>query len=389
MKIEFSSRTAHFTLPKQWASMRAAKELELKNNAPIVHLEKGDYQGAEFKLPSHITDAAKKAIATGDIRYDPGPGIPELREAIANEMEERGRPTTPNEVIITAGAKQSLQISLLSMLSDGDEVIFPNPGYPPDEIWAKYAGAKIKYTPLETDNWQYNINKLSSSISDKTKCLIINTPQRPNGELVGDLDNISNIARKNDKMIVISDEIFSHITYDKNRHRSISSCEGMKERTIVIDTFSKTYAMTGWRIGWTVAPEDIAQKFSMFLQDSITNVATFIQAAAYAALTGPQDWVEEKRILLQKKRDLIVKELNMLPGIQCESPGGSFYVFADIKQTNYSSEEFSNELLKKFNVATVPGTAFGSQGEGYIRLTFAVPDDDIEKGVNGIRKMLK
>jgi aspartate/methionine/tyrosine aminotransferase len=383
----FSKRINHFVPPKQWASMRIAKELEKTTGKRIIHFEKGDYQGPDFDTPEHILEATVRALKEGYVRYDPGPGLPELREAIAEEMTKRGRPTTADEVIVTAGAKQSLNMSLLTFLEDGDEVIFPNPGYPPDEVWAKYAGAHIKHTPLTKPDWQFDVEKLERMITPKTKLLIINTPQRPNGHLVENLEEIAEVCLKHKQLIVISDEIFSHIVYDGKQHKTISAIPEMAERTIVIDTFSKTYAMTGWRIGWSVAPRPVIEKLSIFLQDTITNVAAFIQKAAYAAITGPQDWVERKRQLLQKKRDKMVAGLNSIPGINCDTPAGAFYAFPNIAGTGLTSQEFTNILMETAGVAVVAGTAFGSQGEGYVRVTYAVSDEDIEEGIERIRKI--
>src|SRR5438034_1678111 len=389
MKYAVAKRTQHFTLPKQWASMRAAQGMEAATGRKVIHLEKGDYQGEEFRLPPHVAAAAYDGLRDGDVRYDPGPGLPELREAIAAEVSARGRPTLPEEVVVTAGAKHSLQIALLTLLDEGDGLIFPNPGYPPDEVWANYAGARVMHTPLIPGSWQYDLGSLARLLEgDDVKCLVINTPQRPNGELVTDIEEIARLVRPRRGLVTLSDEIFSHIVYDDKRHVSISAVAGMADRTILIDTFSKTYAMTGWRIGWTVAPAPLAQRFSMFLQDSITNVATFVQRAALAAMTGPQDWVEEKLMRLQRKRNAMVSGLNSIAGIRCPSPSGSFYVFADISQTGMSAEEFTRRLLHEQQIAVVAGTAFGSQGQGFVRLTFAVPDQDIERGVAGIAAML-
>ncbi len=385
MTYPFSRRISHFVPPKQWASMRVAKELEKTTGRKIIHFEKGDYQGPDFDTPEHIIEATVRALKEGYVRYDPGPGLPELREAIAEEMTKRGRRTTPDEVIVTAGAKYALTMSLLTFLEDGDEVIFPNPGYPPDEVWAKYAGAIIKHTPLTKPDWQFDLEKLETLITPKTKLLIINTPQRPNGHLVENPEEIAEICLKHKNLMVISDEIFSHIVYDGKQHKTISAVPGMEERTIVIDTFSKTYAMTGWRIGWAVAPKPVIEKLSIFLQDTITNVAAFIQKAAYAAMTGPQDWVERKRQILQKKRDKMVEGLNSIPGIKCDKPAGAFYAFPDITGTGLTSQEFTNRLLENAGVAVVAGTAFGSQGEGYVRVTYAVPDEDIEEGIERIK----
>ena len=381
----YSSRTGHFVPPRQWASMRVARELERETGKKIIHFEKGDYQGADFDTPEHVLDATEKALRDGYVRYDPGPGLPELREAIAEKMGERGRPTEPGEVIVTAGAKHSLTMNLLTFLEDGDEVIFPNPGYPPDEVWAKYANAVIKHTPLTKPDWQFDVEALEKLITPKTKLVIINTPQRPNGHLVENPGEIAAMLERHPQVMVISDEIFSQVTFGKP-HLSISSIESIRDRVICIDTFSKTWAMTGWRIGWTVAPRPVIEKLSIFLQDSITNVAAFIQKAAHAALTGPQDWVEHKLGLLEHKRDLMVAGLNTVDGITCDTPDGAFYAFADISGTGLTSQQFTDRLVERAGVAVVAGTAFGSQGEGYVRVTYACADEDIEEGMERMRK---
>jgi aspartate/methionine/tyrosine aminotransferase len=223
-------------------------------------------------------------------------------------------------------------------------------------------------------------------ITPKTKLLIINTPQRPNGHLVENPEAIAELVFKNPQLMVITDEIFSHVTYDKP-HKSISSVPGMAERCLVIDTFSKTYAMTGWRIGFAVAPEPVIEKLSIFLQDSITNVAAFIQKAAYVALTGPQDWVHEKHAMLKQKRDRMVAGLNTVPGVKCDVPDGAFYAFADIRGTGLTSQEYTDQLVEKAGVAVVAGTAFGSQGEGFIRVTYACADEDIDEGIRRMKEI--
>ncbi len=380
----FSSRIKHFVPPRQWESMRVARDLEEKTGQKIIHFEKGDYQGPDFETPQHVLDATEKALRDGYVRYEPGPGLPELREAIAELMAKRGRITQPEEVIVTAGAKHSLTMNLLTFLEDGDEVVFPNPGYPPDEVWAKYTNAVIKHTPLTKPDWQFDVEKLEQLITPKTKLVIINTPQRPNGHLVENTQEIADMLLRHPQVMIISDEIFSQVTFDKP-HKSISGLEELKDRVIVIDTFSKTWAMTGWRIGWTVAPKPVIDKLSIFLQDSITNVAAFIQKAATAAITGSQDWVDEKLILLKNKRDLMVNGLNEIDGITCDSPDGAFYAFPDITGTGLSSQEFTDKLVERAGVAVVAGTAFGSQGEGYVRLTYACSDDDIKEGLERIK----
>lgn len=382
----YSSRTGHFVPPRQWASMRVARQLERDTGKKIIHFEKGDYQGPDFDTPEHVLDATEKALRDGYVRYDPGPGLPELREAIAEKMMERGRPTEPDEVIVTAGAKHSLTMNLLTFLEDGDEVIFPNPGYPPDEVWAKYASAVIKHTPLTKPDWQFDVEALEKLITPRTKLVIINTPQRPNGHLVENPEEIAAMLERHPRVMVISDEIFSQVTFGKP-HLSISSIESVRDRVICIDTFSKTWAMTGWRIGWTVAPRPVIEKLSIFLQDSITNVAAFIQKAAHSALTGPQDWVEHKLGLLEHKRDLMVAGLNTVDGVSCDTPDGAFYAFADVSATGLTSQQFTDRLVERAGVAVVAGTAFGSQGEGYVRVTYACADDDIEEGMERMRKV--
>ena len=382
----FSTRIEHFVPPRQWASMRVARDLEEKTGKKVIHFEKGDYQGPDFDTPKHVLDATEKALRDGYVRYNPGPGLSELREAIAEKMLERGRPTTPDEVIVTAGAKHSLTMTLLTFLQDGDEVIFPNPGYPPDEVWARYTNSVIKHTPLTKPDWQFDVEKLEGLITPKTKLVIINTPQRPNGHLVENPQEIADMLQRYPHVMVISDEIFSQVTFGKP-HVSISSIEEIRDRVICIDTFSKTWAMTGWRIGWTIAPKPVIDKLSIFLQDSITNVAAFIQKAAYAAITGPQDWVENKLILLEQKRDRIVAGLNEIDGISCDKPDGAFYAFADISGTGLTSQEFTDRLVNRAGVAVVAGTAFGSQGEGFVRLTYACADEDIDEGISRMKEV--
>jgi len=368
--------------------MRVAKELEAKTGKKVIHFEKGDYQGPDFFTPPHMLDATIQALKEGYIRYNPGPGLPELREEIAKEVTRRGRKTEPNEVIVTAGAKQALHMSLLTFLEDGDEVIFPNPGYPPDEVLAKYAKAKIKHTPLTKSDWQFDVDKLDKMITPKTKLIIINTPQRPNGHLVENPEEIAEMLERHPHVVVITDEIFSHVVYDGKEHRSIASVPGMEDRSIIIDTFSKTYAMTGWRIGWAVAPKEIVEKLSIFLQDSMTNVAAFIQRTAYTAMSGPQEWVIKKTQLLQSKRDRMVAGLNALPGVKCDPPPGAFYAFPDITGTGMTSQEFTDRMMEKAGVAVVAGPAFGSQGEGFVRVTYAAADEDIDEGIKRMEEEL-
>lgn len=384
----FVKGTQHFVQPKQWASMRKAEELERTLGRKIIHFERGDFAGPEFGTPKHVEEAGIRAIREGLTKYAPGPGLPELREAVAAEMTSRGRPTDPEETIINAGAKFGLTTTILTLVEDEDEVIFPNPGYPPDEVWIKFAGGMPVYAPLTVPDFQFDLDELRKTITPQTKLLIINTPQRPCGKLVENLEGIAEVCLEHD-LLVISDEIFSHMVYEGFEHKTISAIPEMRDRTIVIDTFSKTYMMTGWRLGWVVAPRQIIEMLSIFLQNIITNVAAFVQRAGFAALTGPQDCNREMVRLLQAKRDRLVNGLDAAPGIRCDLPAGAFYAFPDITGTGMDSQRFTDYLMEEYGVAVVAGTAFGDRGEGYVRLTYAMPDEQIDEGLERIREAVE
>ena len=383
--VRLSSRTSHFVLPKQWASMRKAEAQERETGKRVIHFEKGDFQGEEFRPAPHVMDACIRAIADGHVRYVPGPGLPELRDAIAEEATTRGRPTRREEVLVTMGAKHALTQTLLTMIDEGDEVIFPNPGYPPDEFWITYAGGRVVYAPLVEPDFHFDLDSLAGLMTPRTKMLILNTPQRPNGMVVGQLDEIAALCQERDVM-VLTDEIFSHMVYDQAQHRTIAAVDGMADRSILVDTFSKTYIMTGFRIGWCVASRDLITTMDIFQQNSVTNVPAFVQMAALAAITGPQDHVEQTTARLQAKRDKVVAALNALPGIDCPTPDGSFYVFPDIRGTGMTAQQFADHLIEQHGVGVVAGTAFGDRGEGHVRITYAAPDEVLEEGMERIRQ---
>lgn len=386
--VRLSSRTSHFVLPKQWASMRKAQALEKETGKPIIHFEKGDFQGDEFKPAPHIFEAAEKALTDGHVRYVPGPGLPELRDAIAEEATSRGRPTKREEVLVTMGAKHALTQSLLTIIDQGDEVIFPNPGYPPDEFWIAYAGGQVVYAPLVEPDFHFDLDSLKGLITPKTKMLILNSPQRPNGMTIRQLDEIAAIAIEHD-ITVLTDEIFSKMVYPPAEHTTIAAVDGMAERSVLVDTFSKTYIMTGFRIGWAVGNEDLITTMDIFQQNSVTNVPAFVQLAALAAITGPQDHVEVITKKLEGKRDRTVEALNKMPGVECPTPEGSFYVFPDIRGTGMTAQQFADYMIENYQVGVVAGSAFGDRGEGHIRLTYACPDDVLEEGLDRIRQGLE
>lgn len=383
-----SSRTQHFVLPKQWASMRKAEALEKETGKRILHFEKGDFQGDEFYPAPHIYEAAAKAVHDGHVRYVPGPGLPELRDAIAEEMTSRGRPTKREEVLVTMGAKHALTQSLLTIVDHGDEVIFPNPGYPPDEFWITYAGGKVVYAPLVEPDFAFDLDSLRSLITPKTKMLIINTPQRPNGMIVRQLDEIAEICKEHG-IVVLTDEIFSHMVYEPQVHESISYVKDFKDQSIVVDTFSKTYIMTGFRIGWCVANAELITAMDIFQQNSVTNVPAFVQLAGLAAMTGPQEHVLQQTARLKAKRDFVVEAFNKIDGIECLTPDGSFYVFPDIRGTGMTAQQFADYLVEDHGVGVVAGNAFGDRGEGHIRFTYAAPDEILAEGTDRIAKAVE
>lgn len=381
---QLSKRTSHFVLPKQWESMRRAEAIERETGRRVIHLEKGDFQGPEFRPAPHIVEACKRAISDGHVRYVPGPGLPELRDAIAEEVSLRGRPTAREEVLVTMGAKHALTQALLTLVDVGDEVIFPNPGYPPDEFWITYASGVVKYVPMVEPDYRVDLDALADIFTDRTKLLILNTPQRPNGMTVDRLDEIATLCLDRG-VLVLSDEIFSHMVYPPARHRSIAAIDEMADQTLIVDTLSKTYVMTGFRIGWCVADRELITAMDIFQQNSVTNVPAFVQLAALAALTGPHEHVDARRELLQRKRDRAVAALDALPGVSCSTPEGSFYVFPNISGTGMTAQQFTNHLIERHSVGVVAGTAFGDGGRDHIRLTYAVPDDLLDEGLDRIR----
>jgi aspartate/methionine/tyrosine aminotransferase len=363
-----------------------ARKLEAEGR-DIVHLEIGE---PDFDTPSNIIDAAKNALDTGFTHYGPSAGLPQAREAIADYIE-RTRPgvtCSADEIVITPGAKPIMFYAMMATLDEGDEVIYPNPGFPIYESVINFLGAKPVALPLkEEKEFRFDISDLEDRITKKTRMLIINTPQNPTGGILTreDLQAIAELAVANN-LIVFSDEIYSRMTYDGFQHSSILEFPGMKERTIMLDGFSKTYAMTGWRLGYGMMPASIASIVAKLQTNCTSCTSSFTQVAGIEALNGPQDAATEMIEEFRRRRDVIVDGLNEIPGFRCHRPQGAFYVFPNIEGTGYSSQRMADYLLNTAGVACLSGTAFGQFGEGFIRFSYANSIENIRKALDRVNE---
>jgi len=365
-----------------------AKALE-KQGKNIIHLEIGE---PDFDTPQNIKEAAVKALYSGYTHYVPAAGIPELREAIAEYVSKtRSIPVDPEEVVVTPGAKPIMFFAILACVNPGEEVLYPNPGFPIYESMINFVGAKPVPIPLkEEDDFSIDHEYVKEKISKKTKMIILNSPENPTGGVLTkeDLKVIADcIAHRND-VIVLSDEVYSRIIYE-GTHESIASLPGMKEKTIILDGFSKTYAMTGWRLGYGVMRKNLAEKITQLMINSNSCTCAFVQVAGIEALKGPQDFVDRMVAEFRKRREIIVEGLNRIKGITCKKPKGSFYVFPNITGTGMRSSELSGYLLNEAGVAVLSGTAFGEYGEGYLRMSFANSAENIKEALKRIETALE
>ena len=365
-----------------------AKALE-RQGREIVHLEIGE---PDFDTPENIKEAAVKALYSGYTHYTPSAGIPELREAIAEYISKtRGIEVDPEEVVITPGAKPIMFFSILACVNPGEEVLYPNPGFPIYESVINFVGAKPVPIPLlEENDFRFDTEYVKEKITKKTKMIILNSPENPTGGVLTreDLKVIADCVSNRDDIIILSDEVYSRIIYE-GEHESISSLAGMREKTIILDGFSKTYAMTGWRLGYGVMRKDLAQKIAQLMTNSNSCTNAFVQMAGVEALKGPQDEVTKMVKEFKNRREIIVSGLNEIKGITCKKPRGAFYVFPNIVKTEMDCRKLSDYLLNEAGVAVLPGTAFGKYGEGYLRLSFANSVENIKKALERISKALE
>jgi len=360
-----------------------AQRLEAQG-CSVIHLEIGQ---PDFQTPMNICQAAFQAMKDGYTGYAPAAGLPQLRQAIAQYVTQtRGVEVHPDEVVVTPGAKPIIFFTILALVDAGDEVIYPDPGFPVYESVINFVGGKAIPLPLREEvGFRFRIADLEQAISPRTRLLILNSPQNPTGGVLQpeDLQAIADLAEQHN-FYILSDEIYSRILYEQTHH-SIMSLPGMKQRTILLDGYSKTYAMTGWRLGYGVAPQPLAQKLEQLTINSNSCTCSFTQIAGIEALTGTQEFVVQMVSEFRQRRDFIVDGLNAIAGIQCFKPTGAFYVFPNVKQLPLSCDALADYLLAEAGVAVLSGSAFGRFGEGYLRLSYANSMDNIREALNRIQ----
>ena len=384
----FADRMKALETETAFEVLARAKALE-KQGKSIVHLEIGE---PDFDTPKNIKDAAAKALTAGYTHYTPSAGMLELRQAVADYISKtRKLDVKPEEVVITPGGKPVMFFGILALVNQGDEVLYPNPGFPVYESVIKFVGAKPIPIPLKEENeFSLDPEYVKKKITKKTKMIILNSPENPTGGVIPreQLKVVADCLEDRDDVFVLSDEIYSRIIYE-DKPESISQFPGMKEKTIILDGFSKSYAMTGWRLGYGVMRKDLAAKMAQLMTNSNSCTNTFVQFAGIEALKGPQTEPEKMVAEFKKRREVIVDGLNSIKGITCKKPHGAFYVFPNITETGMDSRKLADHLLYNAGVAVLSGTSFGQYGEGYLRLSFANSVENIKKALDNIEKSLK
>jgi aspartate/methionine/tyrosine aminotransferase len=359
-----------------------AKSLEAKG-MEVIHLEIGE---PDFATPANICDAAIEAIRGGFTHYNPSPGYPDVREVVSDYINRtRGIKTNFRNVVITPGGKPIMFFTMLALVNEGEEVIFPNPGFPIYESIINFIGAKAVPIYLREENdYRLDVKELKSLVTPKTKLIIINSPQNPTGGVLthNDLEEIAGIAVEKDVWI-LSDEIYSRIIYEA-KFESVTQFPGAFERTIILDGMSKTYAMTGWRLGYGVMEETLAAHVARLATNSTSCTASFSQIAMKEAITGPQEESDKMVAEFKKRRDVIVAGLNKIDGFTCKKPLGAFYAYPNITGTGWKSKDLADFILEKYGVAALSGTAFGSFGEGYMRFSYANSIENIQKALSKV-----
>ena len=377
--MDLGTETAFEVLAKARALEAQGKE--------IIHLEIGE---PDFDTPKHIVEAGVDALRNGYTHYGPTAGLPELREAIArNSGEVRGIHADPAQVVVTPGAKPIMFYVILALAEPGVEVMYPNPGFPIYESMIRFAGATpVPIRLLEEKSYHPDLDDLAGKVTDRTRLIILNSPGNPCGSVLSstELEAVASLVRTKESLYVLSDEIYKDILYT-GQHHSIARFPGMAERTIILDGFSKSYAMTGWRLGYGIMPEELVPHVVKLAVNSVSCAASFSQMAGIEALEGPQDEVQAMVAEFARRRRLITDGLRNIPGITCPEPEGAFYAFPSIKGTGLRSSEFEERAMNEAGVALLSGSAFGEFGEGYVRLSYANSQENLQKALERLEKM--
>jgi aspartate aminotransferase len=385
--MNFAARMSRLGTESAFEVLARARALE-RQGREIIHLEIGE---PDFDTPVHIRDAAKQALDAGATHYGPSAGLPELREAIAKHVAEtRGVPVSPDEVVVTPGAKPIMFFTILALAGPGDEVIYPNPGFPIYESVINFAGATPVPIPLrEESGFGFDLPHFERSVSPRTRLIIVNSPQNPTGGVLdrGQMERVAALAADR-RIPVLSDEIYRQFLYE-GEFVSMMDMPGMRDLVILLDGFSKSYAMTGWRLGYGVMPVPLAEHVTRLMVNSASCTASFVQLAGVAALQGDQAPVARMVAEFRRRRDVIVDGLNGLPGVSCTRPRGAFYAFPNITGTGRSSAEVADRLLDQAGVAVLSGAAFGQYGEGYLRLSYANSEANLRIALERMRPVLE
>lgn len=381
-ELRLAGRMSRLGTETAFEVLAKARALEAKGRT-IIHLEIGE---PDFDTPTNIVEAAVDALHNGWTHYGPSAGLPELRETVAEYVSRtRGVPIKPEEVVIVPGAKPIIFFTILALVEKEDEVIYPNPGFPIYESMINFVGAKAVPIQLhEQNDFRLDVNELAGLITDRTRLIVINSPQNPTGGVMTEQDIRDLASAIGDRDItVFADEIYSRLIFE-GEHHSIYSLPGWRERTVLLDGFSKTYAMTGWRLGYGVMRADLAQHFSRLMTNANSCTASFTQVAGIEALRGDQGSVDKMREEFRRRRDFFVAGLNRIKGFTCKLPKGAFYVFPNITGTGWKSKKLADALLEEAGVACLAGTSFGAYGEGYLRLSVANSIENLEKALSQI-----
>ena len=385
--MKLAQRMSRLGTETAFEVLAKAQRLEAQGKK-IIHLEIGE---PDFETPVNIVNGGSQALLDGYTSYNPSPGYDDLRGAIASEITKtRGISASGDNVIVTPGGKPIMFFVIMALIEEGDEGLYPNPGFPIYESMINFCGGTAVPMRLhEKKDFNIDIDDVKNQITSNTKLMIVNSPNNPCGSIVGnkELEQLSVLAKEHD-IIVLSDEIYIRFLYE-GKHKSIASFPEMLDRTIILDGFSKTYAMTGWRIGYGLFPENLVEPISRLVTNSVSCTASFTQKAAIEAITGPQDDSVHMVSEFRKRRSIVVDMLNKIPGIRCANPKGAFYAFPNIEGTGMSSTKFANELLQEAGVAVLAGESFGKYGRGFIRISFANSTENLIEAIEKISNFVK